>query len=132
MISKTDLTCSSSQRSAYCLAILIFDLDKTISTLESREWKNGQPWYIFCNSFKLAGSASMNDLTPEPTPYQPGNITRLCDQEKTQGMALKPEKSVSFFLEAGRDPTLRPEISLIGVAWKKYLRKLGFSNTSFR
>ena len=97
----------------------MFDLDNTISTFASNELKNGQPLYISCNSFKLAGSASMKCLKAEPTPYQPGNIILLCDQENTQGIALKPEKSVNFFLEAGREPIFKLEISLIGVAWKK-------------
>ena len=67
----------------------------------------------------FSGSASINSLKLDPTPYQPGNITRLCDHEKTQGMARKPPISLMVLRAAGREPILKLEMALIGLDSKK-------------
>ena len=41
-----------------------------------------------------------------PTPYHPGSIILLCDQENTQGIALKPPISVIFLRDAGRESNI--------------------------
>ena len=69
-----------------------------------------QPLYISCKFFGIElESALIKFAKAGPTPYQPGNMILLCDQENTQGIALKPEKSVKFFLEAGREPIFKLE-----------------------
>ena len=94
-------------------------LDKTMSTFDKRDWKKGQFLYMYRRVSIFSGSSSINSLKLEPTPYQPGNITRLCDQEKTQGIARKPPISVMVLRAAGREPILKLEIALIGLDSKK-------------
>src|SRR5574344_2590590 len=99
--------------------MFMFDFERTISTFERREWKNGHLSYMCCNFAKLPSSASIKCLKAEPTPYQPGNITRLCDHENTHGIARRPEISVMVLRAAGREPIFKLETSLIGLASKK-------------
>src|SRR6185312_10577524 len=91
----------------------------TISMLASAEAKNGQA------SARSASAARSWPAAAEPKPYQPGSITRACDQENTQGMARKSSIRSERVREAGRLPMLRLEISLIGVDSRKNVAKPG-------
>ena len=47
-------------------------------------------------------------------------MIRFCDHENTHGIARKPLISVMVLRAAGREPIFKLEISLIGLAAKKY------------
>src|SRR4051794_24190784 len=99
-----------------------------MSMLESSALKKGQSDFIRRSSAIPSSGASARKLsTAEPKPNQPGRATRLCPQEKLQGMARKSSIFWLAFLEAGREPMLSWAISAIGVAEKKYSVKPGVS-----
>ncbi len=55
----------------------------------------------------------------EPKPYQPGSITRACDQLNTHGMARRSSMRPEEVREDGRLPMLSWAISGSGVDWWK-------------
>ena len=58
-------------------------------------------------------------LTAVPKPYQPGSISRHCDQPNTQGIARRSSMRRELVREAGRLPMLRLAISPISVDSQK-------------
>src|SRR5437868_11927112 len=100
---------------------------------ESRVWKNGHSRYISRNIFMPScGRAASQALTAVPNPYQPGNMSRHCDQPKTQGIARRSSMRVEFLRDAGRLPIFRLAISPITVESQKYRSKPAVSYTRFR
>ena len=100
----------------------------SMSMFDSNARKKGQSQYISRSSSRppsplRAASAS----TAAPNPYHPGSIIRDSDQEKTQGIARKSSMWSVFLREAGRLPTCRSAISVIGVAVRKNCTKPGVS-----
>src|SRR5262245_8077491 len=88
---------------------------------ESSVWKNGHSRYISLNIFMPSrGRAASQALIAVPNPYQPGSISRHCDQPKTQGIARKSSIRVEFLREAGRLPIFRLAISPMTVVFKMY------------
>ncbi len=64
-------------------------------------------------------SAGSSPWTAAPKPYQPGSMTRDCDQLNTQGMARRSSMAGEAVRLAGREPIFRSAISAIGVAARK-------------
>src|SRR5579859_1166847 len=97
------------------------DLASTISRLETTERKNGEAaWTLASVSSRAAPEApSLAPVVAAPKPYQPGSITRACDQENTQGMARRSSMRVEGVREAGRLPIFRSAISRSGVEARK-------------
>ena len=92
----------------------------TMSMFDSSIWKNGHSRYIARSvSMPVAGSASSQDATALPNPYQPGSISRICAQLNTQGIARKSSIFSEALREAGRLPILRLAISPITVDSRK-------------
>ena len=78
--------------------------------------KNIHSLYIVCSSSACAGPFAANCSSALPSPYQPGKTKRLCIQEKTQGIARRSSTDLVARRNVGREPSLRPPISSIGVA----------------
>src|SRR3569833_2526547 len=76
--------------------------------------------------------SSSHDDIALPKPYQPGNSSRHCPQEKPQGKARRSSILRVDLRDAGREPKLSTAISAIGVAAKKYSENPGSSYTSLR
>ena len=75
-------------------------------------------------------SPSKSDSQPSTAvakPYQPGSITRHCDQLNTQGIARRSSILPVCLRADGREPMLSVEISLITVDARKYSSKPGVS-----
>ncbi len=95
------------------------DFASTMSMLERSVVKNGHRSAIaFRVSIASGRSASTLD-TAAPKPYQPGSISRHCDQENTHGIARRSSMAEDVFRDAGRLPMLRLAISPITVASRK-------------
>ena len=85
------------------------DLASTISRLETTERKNGE---AACRRASVASRVRRRRRRgAEPKPYQPGSMTRACDQENTQGMARRSSMRLEAVREAGRLPIFRSAIS---------------------
>ena len=61
-----------------------------------------------------------------PSPYQAGRFARDCDHANTHGIARSDaSETAPPPRAAGRDPSVRPESSSIGVAARKYASNVG-------
>ena len=87
----------------------------TISILARVVAKNGQ----LCASSASASTDTPAPAIADPKPYQPGSITRDCDQENTHGMARRSSIRPDGVRDAGRLPIFNVAISRIGVAARK-------------
>src|SRR6516165_11065781 len=84
-------------------------LARTMSMFDSMVVKNGQSLYMAWSvPMPSSGCALTQFLTAVPNPYQPGNITRHCDQLKTQGIARR--SSMRAELRARGRPAANVEI----------------------
>src|SRR5262249_38956337 len=113
------------------IAILLFA--STISMFDSSVWKNGHSRYNFRNILMPSrGRAASQALIAVPNPYQPGSMSRHCDQPKTQGMARRSSMRIEFLRDAGRLPIFRVAISPMTVDSQKYRSNPAVSYTRLR
>ena len=91
-----------------------------MSMLDSSVAKKDHSRAMRCRSASpSSGCCARKACTALPKPYQPGSITRHCDQLNTQGIARRSSIAVLFLREAGRLPMLSAAISLITVDSQK-------------
>ena len=93
---------------------------------------HGQRSCISRSSVKRASSSPTQAETAEPTPNQPGSISRHWLQLNTQGMARRSSMRPELVRDAGREPMFIVDSSTTGVICLNQSEKPGVSYTSRR